>query len=236
MTPNEVPSDTLPMRTRALLLDMDGTLVDSGPAVERCWNALLRELGTDLTFGHEMHGRPARQILAEAVPSLDEEGLEQAHRRIVELELADVAGIVTLPGTQRLLEELDRASEVLGRETWTIVTSCTRPLFEARWARTGLRMPAGVVTADQVTRGKPDPEAYRLGAERLGLSPEQCLVVEDSVGGLQAGVAAGSRTIAVTSTTPASMLSPLADALLTSLDDVQVSVDGEDLVLARRGG
>jgi sugar-phosphatase len=234
-TSDPAPDRPLPLRTGALLLDMDGTLIDSGPAVERSWNRLLRELGTDLEFGHAHHGMPARRVLAQVLPEASEEELDAAHRRIEELEMSDVEGIVVLPGTERLLAELDAAAEQLGRATWTIVTSCTRPLFEARWARTGLAVPAGLVTADQVSRGKPGPEPYLLGAERLGIDPSRTVVLEDSVGGLRSGIAAGARTVAVTSTTPAGELSPLADALVTSLDDLEVRVDGEDLVLARRG-
>lgn len=229
------PTDALPLRTTTLLLDMDGTLIDSGPAVERAWNTLLRELGTDLTFGAAQHGRPARQVLAELMPELDEEQLARAHDRIEALEIADVDAILTLPGTERLLRELDAAAEQLNRPTWTIVTSCTAGLFEARWVTTGLPAPAQRVTADQVTHGKPDPEPYLLGAERLGVAPERTIVIEDSVGGLHSGAAAGARTIAVTSTTPAADLAPLADALVTSLDDLEITVDGEDLVLSRRG-
>lgn len=230
-----VPTEALPLRTQVLLLDMDGTLIDSGPAVERAWNTLLRELGTDLEFGHAQHGKPARQVLTELLPELSEEELATAHARVEALEIADVSSIVTLPGTERLLRELDEAAQQLGRATWTIVTSCTAPLFEARWATTGLPVPAQMVTADQVARGKPDPAPYLLGAERLGVPPEASIVLEDSVGGLVSGTDAGARTVAVTSTTPASELAPLADALVTSLDDLEVRVDGEDLVLARRG-
>ncbi|MGO1926218.1 MAG: HAD-IA family hydrolase [Brachybacterium tyrofermentans] len=193
------------------------------------------ELGTDLEFGHAQHGKPARQVLAELMPELDAEQLSAAHARVEALEIADVGSIVTLPGTERLLRELDEAAQQLGRATWTIVTSCTAPLFEARWATTGLPVPAQMVTADQVSRGKPDPEPYLLGARRLEVDPAQCIVLEDSVGGLLSGTEAGARTVAVTSTTPAAELSPLADALVTSLDDLEIRVDGDDLVLARRG-
>lgn len=229
------PGQTLPMRVAGLLLDMDGTLIDSGPAVVRSWNQLFSELGVDLEFGSEQHGKPARQVLGEVLPELGEDELTAAHRRVEELEIADVSGIVVLPGTERLLAELDAAAEQLGRPTWTIVTSCTAPLFEARWARTGLPIPAGMVTADQVTRGKPDPEPYLLGAERLGIDPSSSLVVEDSVGGLRSGVEAGAHTIAVTSTTPAADLMPLAGALVTSLDDLEVRAEGPDLLVSRRG-
>lgn len=240
-TPSRTPADAaapeglLPVRASVLLLDMDGTLIDSGRSVERAWGTLLREHGVQGEFTHDLHGVPARQVLGTVLPELDEEGLDRAHQRIEELEIADVAGIVTLPGTERLLAELDQAASELGRPTWTIVTSCTRPLFEARWARTGLPTPATLVTADQVRRGKPDPEPFLLGAERLAADPATAVVLEDSAGGLRAGAAAGARTVAVTTTTPASVLSPLADALVTSLDDLEVRVEGEDLVLARRG-
>ena len=230
------PEHSLPLRGSVLLLDMDGTLIDSGPAVERSWNRLFDELGTDLEFGAEQHGKPARQVLGEVLPHLPEEELDAAHRRIEELEVSDVEEIVVLPGTERLLAELDAAAERLGRPTWTIVTSCTAELFEARWSRTGLPVPPGLVTADQVTRGKPDPEPYLLGAERLGADPATSIVIEDSIGGLRSGAAAGSRTVAVTSTTPAGDLAPLADALVTSLDDLEVRVDGAGLLLSRRGG
>lgn len=234
-TPDPVPADALPLRAQVLLLDMDGTLIDSGPSVERSWNQLLRELGSAQQFGHAMHGKPARQVLAELMPELDEEQVAAAFARIEQLEIADVASVVVLPGTERLLRELDAAAEQLGRPTWTIVTSCTMPLFEARWARTGLAIPAAMVTADQVTRGKPDPEPYLLAAERLGAAPEHSIVLEDSVGGLTSGIDAGARTVAVTSTTPAGDLRPLASALVTSLDDLEVTVAGEDLLLSRRG-
>jgi mannitol-1-/sugar-/sorbitol-6-phosphatase len=233
--PARAPERALPLRGTALLLDMDGTLIDSGPAVERSWNRLFAELGTELEFGAEQHGKPARQVLGELLPDLDGEQIDAAHRRIEELEMEDVDGIVVLPGTERLLAELDAAAARLGRATWTIVTSCTRPLFEARWARTGLPVPAGLVTADQVSRGKPDPEPYLLGAERLGVAPAGAIVIEDSIGGLRSGAAAGSATIAVTSTTPAGDLAPLADALVTSLDDLELRVDGTELHLSRRG-
>lgn len=227
--------DAFPLDAQALLLDMDGTLIDSGPSVERAWSTMLREFGSEADFGHAMHGRPARQVIDELLPDLDEEQVAAAHARIEELEIADVAQIVTLPGTQRLLAELDAAAQHLGRPTWTIVTSCTMPLFEARWVTTGLPTPSGLVTADQVTSGKPDPEPYLLGARRLDVDPTSALVIEDSVGGLCSGAEAGSRTVAVTSTTPASVLRPLAHALVTSLDDLEARVEDDRLRIVRRG-
>lgn len=227
--------DALPMEVDALLLDMDGTLIDSAPAVERCWNRLFRELGSDRTFTPDLHGTPSRQVLAAVFPGLDQQALEAAHVRIEQLEVADVEGIAVLPGTRRVLAELAAAEQALGRPTWTIVTSCTQALFDARWAVTGLPVPASTVTADDVAVGKPDPAPYRLGAERLGADPARALVVEDALGGLRSGRDAGARTVAVTTTTAAGELEPLADALVTSLDDLEVSVRGGGLVVDRRG-
>ncbi len=239
MTETAVPApeitDALPMEVDALLLDMDGTLIDSAPAVLRSWNRLFGELGSSRTFTPDLHGMPAAQVLRGAFPDLDEEAIARAHARIEDMEVDDVDGVVVLPGTHRVLGELERAAEALGRPTWTIVTSCTRRLFEARWAVTGLPVPETIVTADQVTTGKPDPEPYRLGAERLGVDPSRALVIEDAVGGLRSGRDAGARTLAVTTTTAAGDLQPLAEALVTSLDDIEVSARDGHLVVDRRG-
>lgn len=223
------------LRADVLLLDMDGTLIDSGPAVERSWNQLFRELGSERVFDHALHGVPGRQVLAEVFPDMGEAEAEAAHERVLALEIADVSAIRVLPGTRRVLEELDEAAARLGRPTWTVVTSCVRPLFEARWAVTGLPVPPELVTADQVRRGKPDPAPYLLGAERLGADPARALVVEDSVGGLRAGRAAGARTLAVTTTSPAAALGELADAVVGDLSDVSVrAADGALRITARR--
>ncbi|MDO5661222.1 MAG: HAD-IA family hydrolase [Brachybacterium sp.] len=233
-TMHEGPDSALPMRASALLLDMDGTLVDSGPAVERSWNRLFRAYDAERTFDHELHGVPARHVISRVLGHLDDEDQRRAAQEIEEIEMDDVEGIVTLPGTERLLAELDAAATKLGHPTWTIVTSCTQPLFEARWARTGLPVPPDMVTADQVTHGKPDPEPYALALTRLGLRPEDAVVIEDSPGGLDSARAAGIRTVAVTTTTPAGELTERADALLTSLDDVEVRVEDGALLLTRR--
>lgn len=239
MTPSAAATparpDALPLAVDVLLLDMDGTLVDSGPAVTRAWDTLMREYGADRTFTPDLHGIPARQVLGTILPDLTAEQIAAAHHRIEQLEIADVAGIEVLPGTRRVLAELDAAAEELGRPTWTIVTSCTRPLFEARWATTGLPTPDALVTADQVRVGKPDPAPYLLAMERLDRHGDAALVIEDSSGGLRSGADAGARTLAVTTTTPAADLAH-AEALVTSLDDVEVLVDAGRLLVRRREG
>lgn len=227
--------ELLPILVDALLLDMDGTLVDSSSSVHMAWKQLFTELGSDRSYESHMHGRPAGQILAEEFPAMTQAERDTAFARVEGLEIEDAGAVTVLPGTARLLEELDAISAELGRPVWTIVTSCTRPLFDARWASTGLPAPDSLVTADQVSSGKPDPEPYLLGAQRLGVDPSAALVLEDAVGGLQSARAAGCPAIAVTTTTPAGELAPLAGALVTSLDDLEASVQDGRVRIARRG-
>ena len=199
----------------AVLFDMDGTLIDSTPSVVRAWTTWAKEFGVDPHVLQGNHGVPAVQIIAAVLPP---DMVAEALARIVELEVADVDGILTLPGAEHALEVLaDRSA---------IVTSCTRVLAHARIAASGLVAPAEVVTVDDVTRGKPDPAPYLLGAQRMGADPARCLVVEDAPSGLASGKAAGCATLAVTTTTPAHELA--ADAVVVSLADVRftVSPDG----------
>jgi mannitol-1-/sugar-/sorbitol-6-phosphatase len=100
-----------------------------------------------------------------------------------------------------------------------VVTSATRPLTAARTAAVGIELPAVVVYAGDVARGKPDPEGYRIAGERLGVDPAQALVVEDSPPGIEAGRAAGAATVGVTSTHEAAELGA-ADVVIGSLEDL----------------
>lgn len=227
--------EVLPLLVDGVLLDMDGTLIDSGSSAERSWNRVLAEHGSDVRFGPDHHGLPGMHVLGKIFPDMPLDQRRAAFERIEALEIEDAGAITILPGTERLLAELDSISRALDRPCWTIVTSCTMPLFRARWARTGLPAPETVVTADQLERGKPFPEPYLLGAQRLGVDAGACLVLEDSIGGLEAARAAGSTAIAVTTTTPAGSLAPLAGALVTSLDDLETDAHDGRVRIARRG-
>jgi len=225
VTPSAVPSSTptpsgllaplIGRRFAAVLFDMDGTLIDSTPVVVRSWVtwALERGIAPERLEGH--HGVPAAQIVRGLVP---EEDVEAAIARINALEIADVDGITMLPGAAAAVAALPEARRA-------IVTSCTRPLATARIAATGLLAPSVVVTADDVTTGKPDPAPYLLGARRLGVDPADCLVVEDAPSGLLAARAAGAATLAVTTTTPADRLD--ADAVVGTLADVRFAADAD---------
>jgi sugar-phosphatase len=199
----------------AVLFDMDGTLIDSTPAVERSWATWGTEYGLTRSALQAGHGRPASQLV-EALLAADQ--VDAGMRRIAELELADVHDITVLPGAVELLTSVpaDRVA---------IVTSATRPLAVARINAAGLVAPAVVVTFDDVSRGKPDPEPFLTGAARLGIDPARCLVVEDAPAGIAAARAAGCATLAVTTTSDRADLA--ADLVVDSLTEVSI-VPGPD--------
>lgn len=198
----------------ALLFDNDGTLVSSMESVHRCWARWAREYGiTEEAFAAvELHGRPAAEIIADLLPEGARAG---ALVRIEALEVEDVSGgVVLLPGTKELLSALPA-----GR--WAVVTSATLPLAEARLHEVGVDFPE-MVAADDITRGKPDPEPFLLAAARLGVDPARCVVFEDAPAGLAAGRAAGMTTVALTTTHAASELD--ADVVVRDLSAVSVLV------------
>ncbi|MFK4070111.1 HAD family hydrolase [Streptomyces sp. NPDC029674] len=208
----------------ALLFDNDGTLISSMESVYRCWTRWAREYGiTAEEFARvELHGRPAADIAADLLPP---EKVAEAVARIEELEVSDVAGgVVLLPGTRELLDSLPM-------DRWAVVTSATRVLAEARLAEVGIR-PGLVIAADDITRGKPDPEPFLLAAEKLGADPARCVVFEDAPAGLQAGRAAGMTTVALATTHDASELS--ADVVVKDLSAVsaQATAGGVEIVAA----
>lgn len=230
-----MPPQITPLTDRtfaAVLFDMDGTLIDSIGAVERSWLtwAVEHDVAPERLLG--FHGVPAAGVITQLLPELDTSGLEAAVRRVEDLEVADTEGILVLPGAAEALDVL-----VDGGAHVAIVTSCTDPLLEARLAATGLRRPETVVTASMVERGKPDPEPFLLAAERLGVAPEDCLVVEDAVAGLTSARAAGvGGALAVLHTTPAESLEPLADLVVTGLDAVRFVVDDAGRVSVQLAG
>lgn len=199
---------------RAVLFDMDGTLIDSTPAVDRAWATWEEHWNVRLGVRASELGRPARDIVAERVPAAD---AEAAFLDIERLEVADTAGIVVLPGVPQLLASLPE-------DRWAVATSCSAPLAAARLAATGIS-PRVLVTASDTALGKPNPDPYLAAAARLGIPPEQCLVVEDAVAGVTAGRAAGCATLGVLGSVPGETLG--ADAVVADLAAVHVERRGE---------
>ncbi|WP_225098201.1 HAD family hydrolase [Streptomyces sp. CoH27] len=203
------------IHAQALLFDNDGTLVSSLASVERCWARWAAEYGiTAEEFGRvALHGRPAVEIVADLLPAAV---VPEAVARVEQLEVEDVpnGGVRLLPGTSEFLAGLPA-------ECWAVVTSATRRLAEARLDAVGI-LPKTLVCADDITRGKPDPEPYLLAARLLGVDPARCVVFEDAPAGLRAGRAAGMTTVALATTHRAEELD--ADLVVRDLSALSVLV------------
>ena len=180
-------------QVRAVLLDMDGTLVDSDAAVERAWRTWAREYHVDRGPAVPLiaHGMPALGNVRRLRPDLSGDEAAAAARRQLALQYDDVSDVTAAPGARELLGELDR----LGLP-WAVVTSADVPLARVRLDAAGIR-PALLVTIEDVRHGKPDPEGYLLAARKLGVDPRRCLVVEDAAAGVTAGHAAGATVAAL---------------------------------------
>jgi sugar-phosphatase len=171
----------------AVLVDLDGTLVNSDGAVRRAWAGFAHRHGLDVEMVlHAAQGRPSRETARKLAPGApDEPGL------LEDAEATDTDGVVAFPGAAELLA---------ARLTLALVTSCTRRLATVRLTAAGLPMPAVAITADDVTRGKPDPEPYLTAARALNVDPADCVVLEDAPAGIVAGRAAGMTVIALRTT------------------------------------
>jgi sugar-phosphatase len=179
-------------RYRAFLFDMDGTLLNSIAAAERVWSRWAERHGLDVqAFLTTIHGaRAIDTITRQALPGVDPEA-EAAW--ITEAELNDVEGVVALAGAVEFLNRLPA-------DQWALVTSAPKALALRRMQAAGISRPAVMVTAEDVASGKPDPACYVLGAQRLGVPVQDCLVFEDATVGIQAAEAAGANVMVVTST------------------------------------
>lgn len=197
-----------------MLFDMDGVLVDSTPAVARVWTGWALEHGMDpQDTVRRAHGRPSLTTIRELLPDADHDA---ENSEVERRELADVDGVVPLPGALRLIETLPA-------DRWAIATSCTRPLAHVRIRAGGLPLPRHLVTADDVTRGKPAPDPYLKAAASLGFRPQDCIVVEDAPAGIRAGKSSGARVLALrTTATDAELSSAGADWIVDDLAAVEL--------------
>ncbi|MFC9318490.1 HAD family hydrolase [Streptomyces nigra] len=179
------------LTARALLLDMDGTLVTSDAVVERIWRRWADRHGLD---GDEVmkvvHGRQGHASMALLLPNRPVEQNHADNARMLAEETADMDGVVPVPGAPEFIASLRGLPHAL-------VTSADVALSTARMAAAGLPLPDVRVTAESVGASKPDPEGFLKGAAELGVDPADCIVFEDSGAGIQAGRAAGMRVVGI---------------------------------------
>ena len=197
----------------AILFDLDGVLIDSTTCIIRHWQKWAEKHGFDLNKIMQVaHGRPTIEVMRLVAPHLS---VEEEARRFQAAEALDTEGVDKIAGAARLLN-------LLPPDTWAIVTSGTRDVATTRLKHAGLPIPTILITADDVTRGKPSPEPYLLAAKQLGIAPDRCVVVEDSPAGISAAHAAGMCAIAMTTThTPQELAN--ADAIAEHLSNIQIT-------------
>lgn len=182
---------TITLNARAVLLDMDGTLVDSTAVVERLWWEWAEPLGLDRdTVLKTVHGRQGWQSMAILLPERDHAINRAENQRMLARESVETEGVVAIPGADALLRSLQGMPHA-------IVTSADIALMTARMGAAQLPLTELAITAERVSRSKPDPEGFLLAASALGIDPADCVVFEDSGAGIQAGIDAGMTVIGV---------------------------------------
>ena len=176
------------LRCRAILFDMDGTLVDSNAVIHRAWKWWSARHGLPLEPILAVEkGRPNNEVLRQFAPHLD---IDAEAASFLEFETNDLGGLVAIPGAQRAVAAAQGG-------LWAVVTSAERSLAEVRLRAVGLPIPDVLVGADSIHRGKPDPECYLLAAACLGVSPNECVVFEDAPAGIASAKAASMKVVAI---------------------------------------
>ena len=178
---------------KGFLFDLDGTLVDSLPVVEYCWALFGERVGVSTQeINDYIHGKPAIESIRHFMPNATEQEVTETFRWLEKLESTQTEGLAPLPGAIELINHLNELDI-----PWAIVTSGTVPIASTRQSVTGIPEPKYWVTAECISKGKPDPEPYLLGAKKLGLLPQECVVFEDAAAGIYSGLDAGCQVVAV---------------------------------------
>ena len=205
----------------AFLFDMDGTLLNSVIAAERVWAKWAQKHGLDVNrFLPTIHGvRSIDTVRKQNIPGID---VQQEADAISQAEIEDVEGVAAIEGVADFLASLPA-------DRWAVVTSAPLALAQARMKAAGLTLPDVVITAEDVTQGKPAPDGFLLAAHRLGVEPAQCLVFEDAPAGIAAAKAAGAPVVVIT----AAHLHPYKaqDWTLPNYLGLKVGVENGQLIL-----
>jgi sugar-phosphatase len=200
---------------------MDGTLVDSTEAVHRIWGTFAARFGLEVDdILATSHGVRMSETITRHAPAGTD--VDRVAGELSEIELNDHVGVVEVPGAAGFLRSIPQ-------DRWALVTSATRELADVRMRISGLPVPAVVVTAEDVDRGKPEPDPYLLAAERLGVDPADAIVFEDAEAGIRSGLAAGCRVVVV-----GELTSDVTEGLPRIVDYLEVTAgaDGDEIVLS----
>lgn len=187
-----MPNDLMKHPIDAVLLDMDGTILNSIRTAERIWSVWAVRQGLDVEFFlPTIHGvQSVETIRRLALPGIDPE-VEAA--AITQAEIEDVEGIEAIAGAAEFLA-------AIATKRWAVVTSAPRQLAQRRIRAAGLPLPPLLISAEDVENGKPAPDCFELAAKRLGTTAERCLVFEDSIAGIAAAERAGAKVLIVSAT------------------------------------
>ncbi|ENM5727994.1 HAD-IA family hydrolase [Vibrio mimicus] len=207
---------------RGLLFDLDGTLVDSSEVITRAWEAfgLKYNVDADIILP-TVQGKPTYEAIKALRPEASHEDVTSDALWLEAMEAKDTEGVIALPGSLKLLNALNDMNI-----PWAIVTSGTLPVATARIKAANLPFPQVLVTPELISKGKPDPEPYLLGASKLGLEATDCIVFEDAPAGVISGVSAGSKVIGILSQFDKSILfENKATVCVSSLSEVSLLSD-----------
>lgn len=195
----------------AILFDLDGVLANSNATVEGAWRTWALEKNIDADeIVRFSHGRRTTETLERFLPG-------QSHApeiaRLIAMEHAGIDRVAEISGARRFVE-------ALAGVPWAVATSGETSIAVARLNKVGIAVPQVLITAEQVRRGKPDPEVYLSAARALGVDPASCVIFEDAPSGIAAGHAAGARVIALLTTFPPHDVHD-ADAVVQDFNDVR---------------
>ena len=221
----EIMSELVTVRGKAILFDMDGTLVDSTQVVEAAWGSWAARhdipLHNVLSFSH---GRPTIATLEHFLPGRDH---SQELEELARFEETQTEGILAVPGAADVLYALQTQSH-----PWALVTSAWRKLAETRVGAAGLPLPTVIVPIDEIKNGKPDPEGFLHAAAQLGVAPQECIVFEDTRPGIDAGLSAGMRVVGLLTTCSSQQLRHRP--LIVDFRSVKIRSDGDFLMIELR--
>lgn len=206
---------------KAILFDLDGTLIDSAARIRRLWQTWGERRGIEPeSIFQVMHGRRAGEIIQMFTPHLN---VDNEVQDVESDEVSDMHDVQAYEGALEILNSLSK-------EQWAIVTSGSRQVTEARLRHVKLPIPSVFITSENVKVGKPAPDGYLLAAQQLHVPPMECVIIEDAPAGVKAGKAAGMHVIAIVSTHTRGELQE-ADMILQQLADLKLSKRNDGITI-----